>query len=262
MGLSSLPTGTPPGKTWAVDMTVLQHGRTPLTGIAPVLTIMNGDGETRSFTGTPTGKPGVYRADVVFPSAGTWSYQVWDDFSQTHTFKPVEIGARADAFPSAPLGLVARARALRCSRRRDDRLPPSPPRADVRHRPEEGRMKKLFTFVATAIAALALSGCRAGRLHGHGRPQPDAEAGTRGREAVDRHDPRPPARPDADGRRQAGGADPQRRRPALPLPGKPTARVGSYRARVVFPRAGRYTLGVYDGFPVADCAQVHTFKPV
>jgi hypothetical protein len=107
VGLSSLPTGTPPGKTWAVDMTVLQHGRTPLTGIAPLLTITNGDGETHSFTGRPTGKPGVYHANVVFPSAGTWSYQVWDDFSQTHTFKPVEIGAPGNGFPYAPLGLVA-----------------------------------------------------------------------------------------------------------------------------------------------------------
>jgi hypothetical protein len=41
-----------------------------------------------------------------------------------------------------------------------------------------------------------------------------------------------------------------------------TARVGSYRARVVFPAAGRYRLGVYDGFPYAECARVHTFKPV
>lgn len=40
-----------------------------------------------------------------------------------------------------------------------------------------------------------------------------------------------------------------------------TARVGSYRARVVFPAAGRYTLGVYDGF-VPHCASVHTFKSV
>ena len=44
--------------------------------------------------------------------------------------------------------------------------------------------------------------------------------------------------------------------------GKPTGAVGSYRARVVFPKAGRYSLGVYDGFPVADCARVHTFKSV
>ena len=38
--------------------------------------------------------------------------------------------------------------------------------------------------------------------------------------------------------------------------------VGSYRARVVFPKAGRYSLGVYDGFPVADCARVHSFRAV
>ena len=43
---------------------------------------------------------------------------------------------------------------------------------------------------------------------------------------------------------------------------KKTDRIGSYRARVVFPKAGRYSLGVYDGFPVAECARVHTFKSV
>ena len=105
VGLSSLPTGVPPGGKWSVDMTVLQHGVTPLTGVAPVLTITNGDGATESFVGTPTDKPGVYRADVVFPSEGTWSYEVWDDFSQTHTFKPVEIAAPGSGFPLLELAL-------------------------------------------------------------------------------------------------------------------------------------------------------------
>jgi hypothetical protein len=107
VGLSSLPAGTPPGDKWSVDMTVLQHGVTPVEGIAPVLTITNGDGDSRSFTGTPTGKPGVYHADVVFPSAGTWSYTVWDDFSRTHTYKPVEIGSPGGSFPYLPLGIAA-----------------------------------------------------------------------------------------------------------------------------------------------------------
>ncbi len=44
--------------------------------------------------------------------------------------------------------------------------------------------------------------------------------------------------------------------------GRPTATVGSYRARVVFPKAGRYSLRVYDGFPVSECARVHTFNSV
>jgi hypothetical protein len=39
------------------------------------------------------------------------------------------------------------------------------------------------------------------------------------------------------------------------------ARVGSYRARVVFPAAGRWSLSVYDGF-LPYCASVHTFKSV
>jgi hypothetical protein len=43
---------------------------------------------------------------------------------------------------------------------------------------------------------------------------------------------------------------------------KKTSVVGSYRARVVFPAAGVYKLGVYDGFPFADCARVHSFKSV
>ena len=41
-----------------------------------------------------------------------------------------------------------------------------------------------------------------------------------------------------------------------------TSVVGSYRARVVFPAAGQYKLGVYDGFPVAECARVHNYKSV
>ena len=31
VGLSSTPTGSEPGKPWNVEMTVLQHGRTPLS---------------------------------------------------------------------------------------------------------------------------------------------------------------------------------------------------------------------------------------
>jgi len=134
VGLSSLPTGTPPGKTWPVDLTVLQHGRTPLDGIAPVLTITNGDGDARAFTATPTAKPGVYHADVVFPREGTWSYEIWDDFSQTHTFKPVEIAAPADgSFPLLPLlgalGLALALAALSVATRR-------------RRRPEPIRLKE------------------------------------------------------------------------------------------------------------------------
>ena len=69
VGLSSTPAGTAPGQPWNVDITVLQHGRTPLEGVTPSVTIRSGDA-TKDFAAKPTGEPGVYRASVVFPAAG------------------------------------------------------------------------------------------------------------------------------------------------------------------------------------------------
>lgn len=125
VGLSSLPAG----ERWSVDLTVLQHGRTPLEGVAPVVTITNGNGASQQFTGTPTGEPGVYRANVVFPSPGTWSYEIWDGFTRTHTFKPVEIAAPSGggSFPFLLLGfavvLALSLAAATVAYRRRDRQP-------------------------------------------------------------------------------------------------------------------------------------------
>ena len=33
VGMSSTPAGAKPGEPWVVDMTILQHGRTPLEGV-------------------------------------------------------------------------------------------------------------------------------------------------------------------------------------------------------------------------------------
>jgi hypothetical protein len=114
VGLSSLPpSGLKPNQGWPVDITVLQHGRTPLAGVTPIVRIRDGGGKVvDSFTAKPTGKTGVYHAVVTFPDEGTYSYEVYDGFvryggAQTHTFKPVEIGAPGDSFPYVPLGLAA-----------------------------------------------------------------------------------------------------------------------------------------------------------
>src|SRR4051812_28618218 len=106
VGLSSLPDGTPPGGTWHVRLTILQHGRTPLTDLTPVLRIRN-RATTRAFTARPAGRPGLYTADVVFPSAGRWRYTIDDGFSQTHTFAPVAIGSAAAAAAAAPTAAPA-----------------------------------------------------------------------------------------------------------------------------------------------------------
>jgi hypothetical protein len=110
--LSSTPRGLSAGEPWVVDITVLQHGRTPLDGLKPTLTIRKassratggaGKGRltTRTFAARPTGRTGVYRVRVVFPSAGTWRYEVYDGFVQyagarTHRYSPVKITSPAD----------------------------------------------------------------------------------------------------------------------------------------------------------------------
>jgi hypothetical protein len=72
VGLSSLPDGARPG------------------------------GEEQAFVAEPTERSGVYRARVVFPSAGEWSYSVDDDFSQVHELGSVRIGdGDAQATPAA-----------------------------------------------------------------------------------------------------------------------------------------------------------------
>lgn len=112
---STPPPGLAPKEEWPVDLTVLQHGRTPLAGVTPVVTVRDGDGKSVGrFPARPTGRTGVYRAVVSFPGSGTYSYEVFDGFEQygqarTHTFAPVEIGAAGSSFPTeaVAIGLLA-----------------------------------------------------------------------------------------------------------------------------------------------------------
>jgi len=139
VGLSSTPTGVGAGEAWTVDVTVLAHGRTPVDGIAPVVRISSGTTE-RAFTAVPTERSGVYRADVVFPSAGRWRYEVSDGYMQeVHSFPPVEIGGTASAAGS---------------------------------RTGTGGVATGWLWGAAGALALALAVLAAGRLRRHGAPEP------------------------------------------------------------------------------------------
>ena len=107
--LSSSPKGLAADEPWVVDITVLQHGLAsqPLCCVKPTVTIRR-VGPVRSTSAThktswtfrarATSRTGVYRAKIVFPSAGTWRYEVFDGFTayggaRTHAFKAVKISA-------------------------------------------------------------------------------------------------------------------------------------------------------------------------
>ena len=120
VSLSPPPVGTTAGQTWNAELTVLQHGQTPLAGASPRVTVVNVEsGARRSFAANPaSGRSGRYDAEVVFPTGGSWRYEVFDGFThqgdeavpcaRTHTFATVEIagpsaGASSRWLPVWPL---------------------------------------------------------------------------------------------------------------------------------------------------------------
>ena len=92
--LSSTPKGAKAGVPWVVNLTVLQHGVTPLdehpaaradrAGAARTAVPRASDREGRRL-----------QARVVFPRAGTWRWSIWDGFSRTHTYKAVKVAPAA-----------------------------------------------------------------------------------------------------------------------------------------------------------------------
>lgn len=106
VGLAPPPAGIAAGTTWTAELTVLQHGTNALPNAAtarPTVTIVNAEtGERRVFVARPTSDPEVFAAEMAFPAAGSWRYEVYDDFSswegepapcaQTHTFAAVTVG--------------------------------------------------------------------------------------------------------------------------------------------------------------------------
>jgi hypothetical protein len=123
-------------------------------------------------------------------------------------------------------------------------------------------MKKLFVLAATFVAVFAVVGtAQAGCFATVGLSSTPKAGLTAGESWVvtirvlqHGRTPMTDAKPEVRIRNSAGRL--------FVFKAKATARPGSYRARVVFPEAGRYSLGVYDGFPVKACAKVQTFNPV
>lgn len=104
--LSSTPAGTPPGGTWTVDVSFVSNGQIlRVANLRPSIRIRNVDtGDARSFATQPTSESGVWRADVVFPTEGSWTYSVVVGGSGiTFDYAPVRIGDVAPG-PQAPAG--------------------------------------------------------------------------------------------------------------------------------------------------------------
>jgi hypothetical protein len=112
-GVSPPPDDPTAGSTWDAKITILQHGQTPLSGVMPTLTLNGENGKRVTFPAKATKETGVYVAAVKFPSAGSWSYEVYDGFTQyggaqKHTFGAIQVGGSGSGssgfdLPSLPL---------------------------------------------------------------------------------------------------------------------------------------------------------------
>ena len=114
VGFEPLPDGTSSGGTWKPTIFVKQHGVTPLAGLQPVVLIENTTtGTEERFFGYSAGEPGVYTADVVFPSAGDWRVTIESGFGESNvTYGPVAIedasvGGGAEPLPVLGFGVLA-----------------------------------------------------------------------------------------------------------------------------------------------------------
>lgn len=162
VGLKPPPDGIAPGETWTARMTILQHSRTPLPDAKtaqPTLTIRNESGATRTFVARPTKDLTVFEAAVVFPSAGSWRYEVFDGFTtwegepapcaQTHTFSAVAVGGAPTSGGEPPAPAPAPAS-------------PAPAEPIVASAESSGDGFPVWPVVGSALAALAAFALGAG----------------------------------------------------------------------------------------------------
>jgi hypothetical protein len=131
--LSSTPDGLIAGQPWDTDISAVPRRRDlPATHGIAIHIFKPGSGEQRTFAAARNGSGG-YHARVIFPSPGTWTYEVVG-LGRYHqqNWAPVDIGAGTHkaSFPWPWMVGGAVAMALAVARFRPWRNSPSAPSVD------------------------------------------------------------------------------------------------------------------------------------
>ncbi|MEW6084104.1 MAG: cytochrome c [Chloroflexota bacterium] len=93
--LDELPAGVVAGEPFTVGFTVLQHGRTPMADLEPIIIARSGDEKVTVFV-KEEGKPGHYAVDMTLPSAGEWAWTI-QAFSMEQKMPVLSVAAPAVA---------------------------------------------------------------------------------------------------------------------------------------------------------------------
>jgi hypothetical protein len=80
LSMIGAPAAPKAGHAWTMTIRVLIDGE-PADGMGPMVRIVNRAGTTKSIPSTATAKTGIFRARIVFPTAGTWRVVAVDRYS-------------------------------------------------------------------------------------------------------------------------------------------------------------------------------------
>ena len=92
--LDELPTDVVAGEPLTIGFTVLQHGITPMDGLAPIVTVTQLKGEQLAFRAESDDKPGHYTATLTFPQEGSWEWSI-QAFSMDQRMPALNVAATA-----------------------------------------------------------------------------------------------------------------------------------------------------------------------
>ncbi len=100
--LDELPTDVVAGEEFTIGFTVLQHGKTPLTGLTPIITANLYKDEQFTIAAKEEGKPGHYTATLTFPKEGEWNWTI-EAFSMQQKMPTLIVSAPSVAVVSEPV---------------------------------------------------------------------------------------------------------------------------------------------------------------
>lgn len=96
--LDELPTNVVSGEPLTIGFTVLQHGKTPMTDLSPIIVAnLHKDTEFKVIA-EAEGEPGHYTATLTFPKEGEWSWSI-QAFTMDQKMPMLMVAAPAVAAP-------------------------------------------------------------------------------------------------------------------------------------------------------------------
>lgn len=90
--VDDLPVTAKAGETLTIGFTVLQHGRTPASGLTPTITFTLPKEEQFTVNAEGTDKAGHYSAIVTFPREGEWNWSI-DAYSFPQAMPVISVAA-------------------------------------------------------------------------------------------------------------------------------------------------------------------------